>query len=66
MTVYKNIEYGLKIKKEPKPEREIIIQNVIQMVELTEHANKRPWQLSEGQRQRVALARAIVKRPHAF
>ncbi|MGM7723510.1 ABC transporter ATP-binding protein [Metabacillus sp. Hm71] len=66
MTVYKNIEYGLKIKKVPKHEREEIIQNVLNMVELTEHANKRPAQLSGGQRQRVALARAIVKRPHAF
>lgn len=66
MTVYKNIEYGLKIKKVPKQEREEIIKNVLKMVELTDHANKRPAQLSGGQRQRVALARAIVKRPHAF
>ncbi|WP_322217978.1 ABC transporter ATP-binding protein [Bacillus thuringiensis] len=66
MTVYKNIEYGLKIKKVMKPEREEIIKNVLEMVELTDHANKRPSQLSGGQRQRVALARAIVKRPHAF
>ena len=66
MTVYKNIEYGLKIKKVPKQKREEIIQNVLKMVELTEHVNKRPAQLSGGQRQRVALARAIVKRPYAF
>jgi sn-glycerol 3-phosphate transport system ATP-binding protein len=66
MTVYKNIEYGLKIKKVPKQEREEIISNVLKMVELTDHVNKRPAQLSGGQRQRVALARAIVKRPHAF
>lgn len=66
MTVYKNIEYGLKIKKVPKQEREKIIKDVLKMVELTDHANKRPAQLSGGQRQRVALARAIVKRPHAF
>ncbi|WP_342048765.1 ABC transporter ATP-binding protein [Bacillus sp. OTU530] len=66
MTVYKNIEYGLKIKKVPKQEREEILSNVLKMVELTDHANKRPAQLSGGQRQRVALARAIVKRPHAF
>lgn len=66
MTVYKNIEYGLKIKKVPKQEREQVIQNVLEMVELTDHANKRPGQLSGGQRQRVALARSIVKRPQAF
>lgn len=66
MSVYKNIEYGLKIKKVPKQERKEIISNVLKMVELTDHADKRPAQLSGGQRQRVALARAIVKRPHAF
>lgn len=66
MTVYKNIEYGLKINKTPKEQRKNAIHQVLEMVELTEHANKFPAQLSGGQRQRVALARAIVKRPHAF
>lgn len=66
MTVFKNIEYGLKIKKIEKNKRLIMVNKVIEMVELTEQANKRPGELSGGQRQRVALARAIVKRPHAF
>ncbi|MEK4201501.1 ABC transporter ATP-binding protein [Cytobacillus sp. FSL K6-0265] len=66
MTVFKNIEYGLKIKKIDKSKRLNMVNKVIEMVELTEHANKRPGELSGGQRQRVALARAIVKRPHAF
>lgn len=66
MTVFKNIEYGLKIKRVPKEERKQMIDDVLQMVELTEHAQKRPNLLSGGQRQRVALARAIVKRPGAF
>jgi sn-glycerol 3-phosphate transport system ATP-binding protein len=66
MTVYKNVEYGLRIKKVPKNEREKLISDVLEMVELTEHAHKRPSQLSGGQRQRVALARAIVKRPQVF
>ncbi|GAB2556467.1 ABC transporter ATP-binding protein [Gracilibacillus alcaliphilus] len=66
MTVYQNIEYGLKIKKIPKAERKQMVTGVLEMVELTDHAQKRPNQLSGGQRQRVALARAIVKRPGAF
>ncbi|PWA10338.1 ABC transporter ATP-binding protein [Pueribacillus theae] len=66
MTVYKNIEYGLKIKKMPQNERKKVITDVLNMVELTDHAKKLPGQLSGGQRQRVALARAIVKRPQAF
>ncbi|WP_130860562.1 ABC transporter ATP-binding protein [Gracilibacillus phocaeensis] len=66
MTVYQNIEYGLKIKKIPKDERKRMVADVLEMVELTDHAQKRPNKLSGGQRQRVALARAIVKRPGAF
>ncbi len=66
MTVRKNIEYGLKIKKVPKQKRIEMVDNVIKLVELEEHQNKRPNQLSGGQKQRVALARAIVKTPKVF
>ncbi|MGN8648043.1 ABC transporter ATP-binding protein [Gracilibacillus sp. HCP3S3_G5_1] len=66
MTVSQNIEYGLKIKKVSKKDRQKLIAEVLKLVELEDHLNKRPNQLSGGQRQRVALARAIVKRPGAF
>lgn len=66
MTVYGNIEYGLRVQKMPKPQREELIRSVLDLVELTDHTDKRPSQLSGGQRQRVALARAIVKRPQVF
>ncbi|MCC8123320.1 MAG: ABC transporter ATP-binding protein [Oscillospiraceae bacterium] len=66
MSVYKNVEYGLKIKKVPKAQRKEIVEAALAQVELADQAQKLPSQMSGGQRQRVALARAIVKRPAAF
>jgi sn-glycerol 3-phosphate transport system ATP-binding protein len=66
LTVYQNIEYGLKARKVKKAERRILVDHAISMVRLQDQANKRPAQMSGGQRQRVALARAIVKRPRIF
>ena len=66
MTVRENVEYGLKVKKVPKAERREKVQKALEMVELTDQANKNPAQMSGGQRQRVALARAVVKNPKVF
>lgn len=66
MTVYKNIEYSLKIKKIPKEERKRRVLDALRIVELENQADKLPGQMSGGQRQRVALARAIVKNPEVF
>ena len=66
MTVFKNVEYGLKVKKMPKAERRALVNDVLRQVELTDQSGKLPAKMSGGQRQRVALARAIVKRPKAY
>lgn len=66
MTVFKNVEYGLKIKKIGKTERTKMVDEVLKMVDLSGQAQKLPAQMSGGQRQRVALARAIVKDPRVF
>ncbi|MFD0588570.1 sulfate/molybdate ABC transporter ATP-binding protein [Paenibacillus sp. GCM10027627] len=63
MTVYDNIAFGLKVKKQTK---EQIRERVMYLVELTglkgfEH--RYPHQLSGGQRQRVAFARALAPEP---
>lgn len=75
LTVRKNIEYGLKIKKIPdeknargwrrltKTERDDICDHYIQMVQLTEFADSYPKELSGGMKQRVALARAYAVNP---
>ncbi|MFH5183938.1 ABC transporter ATP-binding protein [Paenibacillus sp. TAB 01] len=66
MTVRENIEFGLRNRKVPKPDREALIRDICEIVDLTPHLNKKPQNLSGGQRQRVALARAMVKKPKVF
>ena len=66
MTVEQNIEFGLENKKVPKAERKRRIQEVSEIVGLTEYLGRKPANLSGGQRQRVALARAMVKEPKVF
>lgn len=66
MTVRQNIEYGLKNNKVPKQERQKLIEEVIDIVGLTNHLDKKPQFLSGGEQQRVALARAMVKKPAVF
>ena len=63
MTVKQNVEYGLMVKKVKKGERRERAKEVLEMVRLGSHGERKPSQLSGGQRQRVALARAIVNRP---
>ena len=66
MTVQQNVEYGLRVKKVPKPERRERAEEALRMVRLEGYGDRKPGQLSGGQRQRVALARAIVNRPKAL
>ncbi len=66
MTVQENVEYGLAVKKVPKAERRARAAEVLELVRLDQHGDRKPGQLSGGQRQRVALARAIVNRPQVL
>jgi iron(III) transport system ATP-binding protein len=64
MTVYDNIEFGLKIKKIPKDERDRRVREIARKVDLSdEQLRKAVSQLSGGQQQRVAIARALVTGP---
>ncbi len=60
MTVYKNIAFGLKMKKVDKKEIHQKVMNSLKMVDLLGSESKYPFQLSGGEQQRVALARCIV------
>ncbi|WP_117233023.1 ABC transporter ATP-binding protein [Vibrio maerlii] len=67
MTIYENIEFGLKLaKKLSKEEIEQAVNRVAEMLELTHLLGQKPSQLSGGQRQRVAIGRAIVRNPTLF
>jgi len=63
MTARENIDFGLKVQKRPAAERTQIIDRMIEVTALQEHADKYPHQMSGGQKQRVALARAIATSP---
>jgi putative spermidine/putrescine transport system ATP-binding protein len=63
MTIQENVEYGLRTRKVPKPERALQAAKAIDRVKLSHLADRLPHQLSGGQRQRIALARALVLRP---
>jgi putative spermidine/putrescine transport system ATP-binding protein len=66
MTVQRNVEYGLMVKKVSRAERRERAQRALEMVRLGGYGARKPSQLSGGQRQRVALARAIVNRPRVL
>jgi sn-glycerol 3-phosphate transport system ATP-binding protein len=66
MTVYKNMAYGLRIRRMPKDEIDRRVRNVAEILELTEFLDRKPRQLSGGQRQRVAMGRCIVREPKVF
>ncbi len=63
MTVFDNVAYPLKIKKVPKAEIQADVARVLDIVHLSQYADRLPNQLSGGQQQRVALARALVAEP---
>jgi len=66
MSVAQNIEYGLRVKRVPRPERRSHAQRALEMVRLSGLGDRKPAQLSGGQRQRVALARAMVNEPQVL
>ncbi|WP_135078467.1 polyamine ABC transporter ATP-binding protein [Terasakiella sp. SH-1] len=63
LSVEANIAFGLKREGVPSGEIKQRVQEMIELVQLTKFAKRKPDQLSGGQRQRVALARALIKRP---
>ena len=63
MTVEKNIDFGLKMKKVSKSEIKNRVKEVIELIQMEGFEDRKPSQLSGGQQQRVALARGIVNKP---
>ena len=66
MTVYKNMAFGLKLRKYPKAEIEKRVKDAADILGIQDLLHRKPKALSGGQRQRVAVGRAIVRKPKVF
>ena len=66
MTVYKNMAFGLKLRRYPKAEIDERVREAADILGIHELLDRKPKELSGGQRQRVAVGRAIVRKPKAF
>ena len=65
-TVMQNVEFGLRMKRMPAPERARRVHEVAEMVHISHLLDKMPGQCSGGEAQRVALARTLVTQPSTF
>ena len=63
LSVYRNVAFGLEIRKRPKDEIRDRVMELLRLVHLEPFAERKPAQLSGGQRQRMALARALAVEP---
>jgi multiple sugar transport system ATP-binding protein len=66
MTVYKNMAFGLILRKYPRKEIEERVQKAAEILGIQDLLDRKPKALSGGQRQRVAVGRAIVRNPKVF
>ncbi|MCR5576050.1 MAG: ATP-binding cassette domain-containing protein, partial [Oscillospiraceae bacterium] len=63
MTVYENMAFSLKLRKEPKDVIDKKVREAAEILDITQYLDRKPKALSGGQRQRVAIGRAIVRDP---
>jgi spermidine/putrescine transport system ATP-binding protein len=63
LSVKDNVAFGLRMKKVPAAEIAKRVDAVLELVQITKFADRKPAMLSGGQKQRVALARALINEP---
>jgi iron(III) transport system ATP-binding protein len=63
LTVAKNVEFGLRVKKAPAAERRARVGEALKLMQIDHLADRYPAQLSGGQQQRVSLARMLAVDP---
>jgi len=66
MSVYKNMAFALKLRREPKDEIDRKVKEAAKILDIEHLLQRKPKALSGGQRQRVALGRAMVRNPAVF
>src|SRR5262249_23525378 len=66
MNVYRNMAFGLELRKMPRTEIDARVNEAARILGLDKLLERKPKALSGGQRQRVAMGRAIVRKPNVF
>ena len=66
MTVRDNLGFALKLKNTPQAEINKKVEEVAEILDITQYLDRKPKALSGGQRQRVAIGRAMVRDPKVF
>src|SRR3569623_259948 len=66
MTVAENMSFGLRLKHYPKAEIKARVTEAARLLDITDLIDRKPKQLSGGQRRRVAMGRAIAREPKVF
>ena len=62
-TVAQNIAFGLQMKKMPKAKTASEVERFLELIRLPGYGDRKPSELSGGEKQRVALARALINQP---
>ncbi|MBN2069240.1 MAG: ABC transporter ATP-binding protein [Opitutales bacterium] len=63
MTVWDNIAFGLRVARMTRKEINVEVDRMLELIDMQDHARKKPGEISGGQKQRVAIARALVNKP---
>jgi len=66
LTVFENVAFSLRLKRASSSEIKSKVNEYLHLVQLVDHAHKKPNQLSGGQKQRVAIARALINEPRVL
>ena len=66
LTIERNTDFGLRLRKVPKAEREARVAQVMRTLGIEAYRDRYPSQLSGGQQQRVALARMLAVNPEVL